>query len=165
MVKKRKISVLSICIALAAVFFALGIGYFVHILSLKTSYKNARRDLTACYTDVYHGGFCQASRREEVLEDAAGFADWLLLRFMTQGDTVPIRKEIRKTDTPQTITVTMRDAAIYASPAEQPYYTNLTWKIGENWYGYTVSGVLPFAHVERAFENALRNQAREREGR
>ena len=156
--KKRKISILSICIALVVLLFAVGIGWFASILVLRTSYKNARRDLTACFADVYRGGFCQASRRDEVVIDAANFADWVLFGFMTQGDTVPIRRETMKNDTSQTITVTIRDASIYLSPAEQPYYTNLTWKIGDRWYGFTVSGVLPFAHVERAFENALRQQ-------
>lgn len=160
--KKRKVSALNIAIAVVLIGAVVGIGLFARLLALRTSFKHDRRDLTACFTNVYHGGMCQANRQGEFVEDAAQFADWVLYNFMTQDQTVPIRKEIMKSDTPQTITVSMQEASIYLSPAQTPYYTNVTWKIGENWYGYTVSGALPFAHVERAFENALRNQERSR---
>lgn len=156
--KKRKISGLSIAVAAVLLAAAVGIGWFLHILVVRTDWKQDRLKLTACYSDVYRGGACKAEQGGEIVTDGARFADWILYNMLTSGDTVALRKQVFEDFGDNAIRISMRDAVIYISPVNGDDYTNVTWKMRGEWYGYTLKTVLPFTHIERAFENALRQQ-------
>ena len=137
-----------------AVLCVIGFGW---LLALRTCWRGDRLRLAEAFGDVERGMAWTLSRDGDVLSSPDGAADFFYQRFLMSADTVPVRFFGRgaedgaiRLSLPRA-EVTLFDAGGGSTRAE--------WTLDGKKYGYTLSGVLPFSHLEQYVDNLVRWQA------
>lgn len=138
-------------------FAVLCVAGFGWLLALRTCWRGDRLRLAEAFGDAERGMPWTLSRDGDVLISPDGAADFFYQRFLMSADTVPVRFSGRGAEA-GAIRLTLPRAEVTLSDAGGGN-TRAEWTLDGKHYGYTLSGVLPFSHLEQYVDNLVRWQA------
>ena len=138
-------------------FAVLCVAGFGWLLALRTCWRGDRQRLAEAFGDAERGMPWTLSRDGDALVSPDGAADFFYRRFLMSADTVPVRFSGRGAEA-GAIRLTLPRAEVTLSDAGGGN-TRAEWTLDGRHYGYTLSGVLPFSHLEQYVDNLVRWQA------
>lgn len=150
----RRGKILRAVTALVLAFVLVCIVGFGWMLALRTCWRGDRLRLAEAFGDVERGMPWTLERDGDFLASPDGAADFFYRRFLMSADTVPVRFSGRG-GSAGAIRLSLPRAEVTLSDAGGGN-TRAEWTLDGKQYGYTLSGVLSFSHLEQYVDNLVR---------
>ena len=151
--KRQKVKgrITTVLIVLAVAVAAVGIGLFVNILVIQSSWKNDRLELSEQFGYSKHGD-CKISCGGTELPADAKILDYYFNIIIFPKSMAIDRKYIPPAD--DSILLTLADTVLTFTPTDDGHRTNLNWCLNGEEHNYTIGGTMDYIHLLRYFKNA-----------
>ena len=129
--------------------------WIVSLFSVQTAWKQDLGKLTECFAGAHSG-------RMEYEGESVLIGDREIDYFQTFL-TMPqaMATERCSANAPEALTLRLSTVTVSFAPAKDGVSTCVCWEEGGRFHGYVLGGSMDYVHLERYFQNAVNNAARE----